>query len=469
MVRPRLLLSNFLHPWLPAPQGHPYLDLTCKSQSTSHYSVIEFVVGVVEVRTSPNRRSSGCGASSRQGHGLIGVGLDGLAMILSTTALIGVLQYSRLDDGFSESSIRAPNIRQQESYQNSFKYTIAFTTYLSFRPAIPAAMSTPSDCATLSREKHTSDYANGKGSGPKSWQSLAARLRPRISTLLISFLAYRFAKPRPSNGLLKRISKWLALWFAVLNWRAVPMYWHIMTLFPILAAKMKRWRLGLSLEGFVERSGIIGTSPFDARIISKHCATWNTCDFLLHMSNSAYAMALDEVRAIWHVKMISIAMRGDHEVVRPVVASTHFTYFSEIPMLADFQVEFRPVSWDNKWLYLLATFTTDPPKGSKTRTLNCLSITRTVNKIGRRTVCPSKLLAICGFGKDPSHWKHINYLRRQPCNKKSKLRPSQEWLLNGTTDNFLSEFEPIRKQNLEIIRCALDGDSINGAERLKEL
>ena len=53
---------------------------------------------------------------------------------------------------------------------------------------------------------------------------------------------------------------------------------------------------------------------------------------MLHMSNSAYATALDEARAIWQIQMVGTTMRADHEQVRPMIASTHYTFFAEIPV-----------------------------------------------------------------------------------------------------------------------------------------
>ncbi|KAA1106176.1 hypothetical protein PGT21_030287 [Puccinia graminis f. sp. tritici] len=315
--------------------------------------------------------------------------------------------------------------------------------------------------------------------GTKMSEELA-RFRPRPSTILVSLLALRYGRPGPSRGAPRRLLHWLALWLAVVNWRILPFYWHAMTLlFPILKAKLRRWKLGSSTPAFVANLHVLGKSPFQARIVSKHCATWNTCDFMFHMSNSAYAIALDEARAIWQIQMIGAAMRADHERVRPMIASTHFTYFAEIPILADFEVEFRPVAWDHKWLYLLATFTTDPPKGSQTRPLNCLSITRMVNKIGRRTVRPEKLMALSGLGMDPSEWETLSRLRIRtpdpathhpaPPSNTSHLNPAQEWLVSSDPFEPFQKYEALRTRNLEIIRAGLDGDLKIGAERLKEL
>lgn len=242
---------------------------------------------------------------------------------------------------------------------------------------------------------------------------------------------------------------------------------------------MKRLRLGSNNERFIESLGTIGKSPFEARTVSHHCATWNTCDFMFHMSNSSYSTALDKARCVWHMKMIATPMRSDQECVRALVASTHFAYLNEIPMLADFEVEVRLVSWDHKWVYLLSTFTTSPPKGSKTRIVNCLSITRTVNKIGRRTVHPCKLFALCGFGGgDRSNWDYVSKIRlerplpKSSCthhSKKGGMTRSQEWLVGGEDMDIMDQYEDQRKRNLDIIRAALDGDSIVGVERLREL
>ncbi|OAV88972.1 hypothetical protein PTTG_12213 [Puccinia triticina 1-1 BBBD Race 1] len=321
---------------------------------------------------------------------------------------------------------------------------------------------------------------SGAAVGPRKSRpatDLLFRLRPRPSTIIMSLLALRVARHARSTGPVRRLLQSLALALAVLNWRILPFYWHAMTLvFPILKAKLLRWKLGSSTAAFVSHLGVLGRSPFEARIVSKHCATWNSCDFMLHMSNSAYAIALDEARAMWQIQMIGAAMRADHERVRPMIASTHFTYFAEIPILADFEVEFRPVAWDQKWLYLLATFTTDPPKGSQTRTLNCLSITRMVNKVGRRTVRPERLMGLSGLGLEASQWVTLARLRlrddgtHHPTSSNSyNLNPAQEWLVSPEPFEPFQKYESLRLKNLEIIRTGLDGDLKTGAERLKEL
>ncbi|CAH7674578.1 hypothetical protein PPACK8108_LOCUS9479 [Phakopsora pachyrhizi] len=314
--------------------------------------------------------------------------------------------------------------------------------------------------------------AINRGLLPASYQPLKRRLKPRLSTLAIAALTYRYLKAHQSSRMTTRLFQWIIVTLSVLNWRAVPFYWHVVTLWPIVVVKIRRKLLGTN-EKFVKNLGLIGISPFEAGVVSKHCATWNACDFMLHLSNSSYAIALDEARCKWHVNVIGVAMRADQECVRSYVASTHFTYFVEIPMLADYEVEVRPVAWDNKWVYLLSVFTTAPAKGSKTRTLNCLSITRTVIKIGRRTVPPEKIFILCGFGKDETNWNFAVNLRKRPRDNKKRFNPSQEWLLNSASveENdqsiSLTEFESQRLRNLEIVRSGLDGGF--GAERLKEL
>ncbi|EGG04375.1 uncharacterized protein MELLADRAFT_75197 [Melampsora larici-populina 98AG31] len=300
--------------------------------------------------------------------------------------------------------------------------------------------------------------------------SLKTRLCPRPSTIAIAVLSYWFNQRNKSlqkSKLVIRLCKWIAILIAILNWRAVPFYWHVATLFPILKVKCRRWRLGSDNEAFVRSQGVIGMNPFEVRTVTKHCATWNACDFMMHMSNSSYAAALDEARCDWHVNKLGILMRNDMEYIKVIVASTHLAFLVEIPMLADYEVEVRPVSWDNKWVYLLSKFTTAPPKGSTTRTLNCISITRTVHKIGRRTVPPAKVYAAGGFGPDESNWHRICKLRQERKPMRQKLSASQEWLLNGEPFDGMDRFEEQRQRNLEIIRFALDGNL--GVEALKDL
>ncbi|KAI8452792.1 hypothetical protein BY996DRAFT_6415173 [Phakopsora pachyrhizi] len=236
--------------------------------------------------------------------------------------------------------------------------------------------------------------AINRGLLPASYQPLKRRLKPRLSTLAIAAVTYRYLKAHQSSRMTTRLFQWIIVTLSVLNWRAVPFYWHVVTLWPIVVVKIRRKLLGTN-EKFVKNLGLIGISPFEAGVVvSKHCATWNACDFMLHLSNSSYAIALDEARCKWHVNVIGVAMRADQECVRSYVASTHFTYFVEIPMLADYEVEVRPVAWDNKW---------------------CLSITRTVIKI------------------DETNWNFAVNLRKRPRDNKKRFNPSQEWLLNSAS------------------------------------
>lgn len=99
----------------------------------------------------------------------------------------------------------------------------------------------------------------------------------------------------------------------------------------------------------------------------------------------------------------------------------------------------------------------------------CISITRTVNKIGRRTVPPAKLFAACGFGPDDSNWKHICKIRKEGRGRAGKLSASQEWLLNGDSSDGMECYEEQRKRNFEIVRSALDGCSVKGVDLLKTL
>jgi hypothetical protein len=104
----------------------------------------------------------------------------------------------------------------------------------------------------------------------------------------------------------------------------------------------------------------------------------------------------------------------------------------------------------------------------------CLSITRMVNKIGRRTVRPEKLMGLSGLGMEPSEWESLSRLRTPshhpaPSSNTSHLNPAQEWLVSSDPFEPFQKYESLRIKNLEIIRAGLDGDLKGGAERLKEL
>jgi hypothetical protein len=106
------------------------------------------------------------------------------------------------------------------------------------------------------------------------------------------------------------------------------------------------------------------------------------------------------------------------------LASTSYTFFHEIPAGAAYELDVHLVSYDSKWIYYVARFTTAPRKGSKERTLNAVAFSRSCFKLrgSRLSIPPSRVLAFSGVGRKE------NYERTLRLQKEKK---SRSWLLYG--------------------------------------
>lgn len=91
----------------------------------------------------------------------------------------------------------------------------------------------------------------------------------------------------------------------------------------------------------------IGKSPFRSVTI-KGAATVDSIDWNCHLSNSSYPKALDKARFEWLLQVVGPAM-GQEGIWSPL-GGTAFSFFKELPMLADYEIDVHVSSWDEKWV-----------------------------------------------------------------------------------------------------------------------
>jgi hypothetical protein len=139
------------------------------------------------------------------------------------------------------------------------------------------------------------------------------------------------------------------------------------------------------------------------------------------MSNSSYARAADSARFAWLLELIGPAFG---EGIWSPLAATSYTFFREIHAGAAYEIECRLISYDQKWVYYVARFTTAPRKGSTERTLNAIAFSRSCFKLrgSRLSIPPSRVLAFSGLGRKE------NYERTLRLQKEKK---SRKWLQYG--------------------------------------
>ncbi|TCD66594.1 hypothetical protein EIP91_001151 [Steccherinum ochraceum] len=236
----------------------------------------------------------------------------------------------------------------------------------------------------------------------------------------------------------------------LLNARSLPLIWHIRMFRHLIKWHVLRI-LAPNKEHYLEQVSPVAQDPFQSQVSHCYWATPDDCDFLGHLSNSAYAKNLDIARMKVLVHHLHPFMLAGGFLP---MAGADYAYISEIPMFAHYEVIAKTASWDDKWIYLYSEFITRPkqtkggkpirglrPDGTK---VHCVAISRYVFKLGRITVPPRVALSICGFGADRRNWDEAVVMR-----KKGTLK---EFLKGGWKDAKgldLPEFEERRLAGLE--------------------
>ncbi|GAA6037373.1 hypothetical protein JCM8097_008536 [Rhodosporidiobolus ruineniae] len=239
---------------------------------------------------------------------------------------------------------------------------------------------------------------------------------PSPSTAAVAATAFALVARNSSGDAALTLLKKAFVALLVLNWRALPFVWHIN--FYGLIPKLY-WRIWTRGE---ERAMAIARDPFEVRVVTKGRVSWAESDYNLHMSNSSYARVLDSARFKWMLELIGPAFGVG---IWSPLAATSFTFYREIPVGAKYEIDVHLVSYDSKWMYYIARFTTAPRRGSTERTLNCVAFSRSCFKLrgSRLTIPPSRVLSIAGCGPDRTNWERALRLR-----KEKKVR---KWLEYG--------------------------------------
>ncbi|KAI0028330.1 hypothetical protein K488DRAFT_58879 [Vararia minispora EC-137] len=162
----------------------------------------------------------------------------------------------------------------------------------------------------------------------------------------------------------------------LLNIRSLPFAWHVRVWWPVFVLQM-RWavyRLSFLFKskeekrrarrGWVDSLSPVGWNPLlrDHRL--KNWADLSDIDYNMHLSNSAYAKALDSARMYAALDFFPGFLIAGGWIA---LAATHFHFLREIPMLAPYETRMSLVAWDQKWVFLVARFVTHPKKGAKPR------------------------------------------------------------------------------------------------------
>ncbi|KAJ3798152.1 hypothetical protein GGU11DRAFT_820983 [Lentinula aff. detonsa] len=256
------------------------------------------------------------------------------------------------------------------------------------------------------------------------------------SSISPAFLYYFLSSTKASSAL-KLLSKYLICAIILANIRGAPATWHWRVFWPIVkynlqflafrvpnffATLLDRRKRARRIAEYIDRTSPVGVHPFDFKVIYRSRVSVDESDFNMHMSNSSYPKILDFTRTKMATHLFPHFLRAGGVVP---IASTHFHFVREIPMLAKFEVRAGIGAWDEKWFYVVARFVTvnhksksdgPSPVPSLTKsesdlvaklvnssmedeegvTLHTVAVARCCYKLGRITVPPSVLLATNG-------------------------------------------------------------------------
>ncbi|GAA6015377.1 hypothetical protein JCM11491_000404 [Sporobolomyces phaffii] len=237
---------------------------------------------------------------------------------------------------------------------------------------------------------------------------------PALSTVVVGSVAAALVQADHSSRLFS-LAKKLFVLLLVVNWRSLPFVWHIEFWGLIPKLYYKIWTKG------PKAAMAIGRNPFEVRTVTRGRVSWSESDYNVHMSNSSYAKVADSARFAWLLELIGPAFGAG---VWSPLAATSYTFFREIPAGAAYEIDVHLVSYDSKWIYYVARFTTAPRKGSKDRTLNAVAFSRSCFKLrgSRLSIPPARVLSFSGLGPKS------NYERTLELQKANK---SRKWLQFG--------------------------------------
>lgn len=128
---------------------------------------------------------------------------------------------------------------------------------------------------------------------------------------------------------------------------SIPFSWHFRVLWPFFRTKWPLTRIvGLPRKTSKVAPKCQDLSPFEISFSSRHKATLDECDFMGHLSNSSYPKNLDIARSRFAANALATFYRDDGWT--PLAATT-FVFHNEIPLMAEYCINSRIETWDEKW------------------------------------------------------------------------------------------------------------------------
>ncbi|KAF9512560.1 hypothetical protein BS47DRAFT_1345337 [Hydnum rufescens UP504] len=158
---------------------------------------------------------------------------------------------------------------------------------------------------------------------------------------------------------LPRSVRWTLLIVLLLNYRALPMIWHLRVFASVVSVRLRglfKWFNHMKRRAFIKEISPIGENPFELTVTYRTTCGLSDSDYNGHLSNSAYAKNLDYAR----MRAAAKGWLG--------LGTAHFHYIKEIPLWSEYEIRISIAGWGDKWLYLVVQFVTYPNRRSASGT-----------------------------------------------------------------------------------------------------
>jgi hypothetical protein len=221
---------------------------------------------------------------------------------------------------------------------------------------------------------------------------VSSLMRPALSAV-VSFLPSRSS-----------LASWrtLALVFALLNLKALPLAWHVRLFYRMFENWYSRDRVQRNLQSLPSSKA---TYPLFEPVSISSRSPLLEIDYNLHKSNSTYFADLDESRTSLVTKLLipglkqgntNLEREGHRGPLNVILGSVHTSFHREIKPYEGYEVRSRILGWDKKWIVIGSWFVRPGRKG-KGETLLASALSKYVVKKGKFTVPPERCFTTAGW------------------------------------------------------------------------
>ncbi|ETI24547.1 hypothetical protein G647_03916 [Cladophialophora carrionii CBS 160.54] len=217
-------------------------------------------------------------------------------------------------------------------------------------------------------------------------------MRPALSTALSRL-------PSVSS-----LASWrtLALVFALVNLKGLPLAWHIRLFYRMFENWYSHDRVRHSLQPPPSSKS---THPLFEPVSIKSHSPLLEIDYNLHKSNSTYFADLDESRTSLVSKLlipglkqgnINLEREGHRGPLNVILGSVHTSFHREIKPYERYEVRSKILGWDKKWI-IIGSWFVRPSRRGTTETLLASALSKYVVKKGKYTVPPERCFTTSGW------------------------------------------------------------------------